>query len=112
MKYSMFVGRWQSFHDGHKWLINQKLKQGKNVLICVRDIEPDENNPWNANQVQQGIEHAYRNYDNVKVMIIPDIESINYGRDVGYEIIEHLPPDDIREISATKIRQKMIKEDI
>jgi hypothetical protein len=37
-------------------------------------------------------------------MIIPDIESINYGRDVGYEIIEHLPPDDIKEISATKIR--------
>ena len=112
MKYSMFVGRWQPFHDGHKWLINQKLKQGKNVLICVRDMETDENNPWNANQVQQGIEYAYRNYDNVKVMIIPDIESINYGRDVGYEIIEHLPPDDIREISATKIRQKMIKEDI
>ena len=104
MKYSMFVGRWQPFHDGHKWLINQKLKQGKNVLICVRDMETDENNPWNANQVQQGIEYAYRNYDNVKVMIIPDIESINYGRDVGYEIIEHLPPDDIREISATKIR--------
>mgnify|MGYP005997277885 FL=1 len=51
MKYSMFVGRWQPFHDGHKWLINQKLKQGKNVLICVRDIEPDENNPWYANQV-------------------------------------------------------------
>jgi len=112
MKYSMFVGRWQPFHDGHKWLINQKLKQGKNVLICVRDMETDENNPWNANQVQQGIEYVYRNYDNVKVMIIPDIESINYGRDVGYEIIEHLPPDDIREISATKIRQKMIKEDI
>ncbi len=100
----MFVGRWQPFHDGHKWLINQKLKQGKNVLICVRDMETDENNPWNANQVQQGIEYAYRNYDNVKVMIIPDIESINYGRDVGYEIIEHLPPDDIKEISATKIR--------
>jgi cytidyltransferase-like protein len=104
MKYSMFVGRWQPFHDGHKWLINQKLKQGKNVLICVRDMETDENNPWNANQVQQGIEYVYRNYDNVKVMIIPDIESINYGRDVGYEIIEHLPPDDIKEISATKIR--------
>jgi hypothetical protein len=40
----------------------------------------------------------------VKIMIIPDIESINYGRDVGYEIIEHRPPDDIKEISATKIR--------
>ena len=112
MKYSMFVGRWQPFHDGHEWLINQRLAKGKNVLICVRDIEPDKNNPWNANQVQQMLENAYKNYDNVKIMIIPDIESINYGRDVGYEILEHIPPQNIKEISATKIRQKMVKEDI
>ena len=102
----MFVGRWQPFHDGHKWLINQKLKQGKNVLICVRDIEPDENNPWNSHQVQQMIEHVYRHEDKVKVMVIPDIESINYGRGVGYEIIEHKPPKDIKKISATEIRSK------
>ena len=51
MKYSMFIGRWQPFHDGHKWLVNQRLKLGKNVLICSRDMEPDENNPWNSHQV-------------------------------------------------------------
>ena len=41
------------------------------------------------------------------VSIIPDIESVNYGRGVGYDIIEHIPPDDIKEISATKIRKEM-----
>ena len=41
----------------------------------------------------------------VMVSIIPDIESVNYGRGVGYEIIEHIPPDDIKEFSATKIRE-------
>jgi len=35
---------------------------------------------------------------------IPAIESVNYGRNVGYDFIEHLPPEDIRKISATKIR--------
>ena len=35
---------------------------------------------------------------------IPDIESINYGRDVGYDIIEHEPPKESKEISGTKIR--------
>jgi hypothetical protein len=40
-------------------------------------------------------------------MIIPDIESINFGRGVGYDIIEHIPPQEISEISATKIREKM-----
>ena len=34
----------------------------------------------------------------VMVSIIPDIESVNYGRGVGYEIIEHIPPEDIKEI--------------
>ncbi len=105
MKYSMFIGRWQPFHDGHKWLVNERLKLGKNVLICIRDMEPDENNPWNSHQVEQAINYVYRNNDNVKVMIIPDIESVNYGRGVGYEIIEHKPPRDIKEISATKIRE-------
>ena len=28
-------------------------------------------------------------------------------RDIGYEIIEHVPPTDIKEISATKIRQEL-----
>jgi hypothetical protein len=42
--------------------------------------------------------------------IIPDIESINYGRGVGYEVIEHFPPEDIKEISATKIREQMRKD--
>ena len=68
-------------------------------------MEPDENNPWNSHQVEQAINYVYRNNDNVKVMIIPDIESVNYGRGVGYEIIEHKPPQDIKEISATKIRE-------
>ena len=86
--------------------LNQRLKKGKNVLICIRDMEPDKNNPWNSHQVKQMIEHAYKNNDSVKVMIIPDIESINYGRGVGYEIIEHKPPEDIKKISATEIRKK------
>ena len=39
------------------------------------------------------------------ISIIPDIESVNYGRGVGYEIIEHIPPDDIKQVSPTKIRE-------
>jgi predicted nucleotidyltransferase len=45
--------------------------------------------------------------DDVKVVIIPDIESVNYGRGVGYEINEFTPPDNIGFISATKIRDSI-----
>ena len=46
----------------------------------------------------------------VKVIIIPDIESVNYGRGVGYEIIEHQPPEQIKRISTTEIRSNMRKD--
>ena len=107
MKYSMFIGRWQPWHDGHQWLIDQRLKEGKNILICIRDVLPDEKNPYTCEEVYDNIQQQLREFIDggvIKVMIIPDIESVNYGRNVGYEIIEHFPPPEIKEISATKIR--------
>ena len=105
-KRAMFVGRWQPLHNGHKWLIGQKLNEGIPVLICVRDIPPDEKNPFTTEQTIDMLETAYVD-DDVKILSIPDIESINYGRGVGYEVIEHVPPQQVGEISATKIRKEM-----
>lgn len=102
----MFVGRWQPFHNGHKWLIGQKLDKGVPVLICVRDIPPDSKNPFTTAQTVDMLETAYEGHD-VEVCIISDIESVNYGRGVGYEINEHVPPKDIGFISATQIREKI-----
>jgi cytidyltransferase-like protein len=109
-QYSMVVGRFQPFHDGHKWLVNQCLEDGKNVLICIRDIAPDEKNPFSAQEVQRNIMNELWKLigdERVKVMVIPDIESVNFGRGVGYDIIEHIPPQEIHDISATKIREQM-----
>ena len=102
MKRAMFVGRWQPLHNGHKWLISQKLDKGIPVLVCVRDIPPDEKNPFTTDQTISMLEAAYADQD-VVVISIPDIESVNYGRGVGYEINEHVPPADIGFISATDI---------
>ena len=110
MKYSMFIGRWQPWHKGHRWLIDQRLKQNKNVLICIRDMETDKNNPYTPKEVKDNVEKELSDLvssNRVKVIIIPDIESVNYGRGVGYDIIEHQPPNDIKKISATEIRKKL-----
>ena len=74
----------------------------------IRDIEPDEKNPFTTQQTVDMIEkyHAAKG-DDVKVMIIPDIESVNYGRGVGYEINEFTPTGEIAFISATKIRESI-----
>ena len=107
-KRAMFIGRWQPFHNGHKWLINQKLSEGKSILIAVRDIPPDEKNPFTTEQTVEMVKEVYSDHD-VEVVSIPDIESVNYGRGVGYEINEHVPPQNIGFISATGIRNN-IKE--
>ncbi len=112
-KYSMFIGRWQPWHEGHRWLIDQALNEGKNVLICIRDVEPDEKNPWTAVQILDNVANELKDLiqaGRVVVMIIPDIESVNIGRGVGYDVIEHIPPDEIHDISATKIREQMKAE--
>ena len=84
-KYAIFVGRYQPYHFGHIELINQKLKKGVPALIMVRDIEQDEKNPFTTEQTVDMIKkyHAAKG-DDVDVIIIPDIESVNYGRGVGY----------------------------
>ncbi len=110
-KYSMFIGRWQPLHKGHLWLINERLKEGKNIWLAIRDVKPDEKNPWTAQEIEKMIYEGELKElildGRIIVSIIPDIESVNYGRGVGYDVIEHVPPKEIGDISATSIRNKM-----
>ena len=107
----MFIGRWQTWHKGHEWLINQQLTKGKNCWVAIRDVQQDENNPKTAHQVLVDLSKEkffIDNSDKILISIIPDIESVNYGRGVGYEVIYHQPPTDIESISGTGIRNKYI----
>lgn len=111
--YAMFIGRWQPWHSGHRWLIDQALNEGKRVLLCIRDIEPDEKNPWTAHEVMMNLTNELIDLiqeGKIKIITIPDIESVNIGRGIGYDVIEHIPPQEIHDISATKIREQMKKE--
>ena len=112
-QYSMFVGRFQPFHAGHRWIVDEILNEGKNVLICIRDIEPDDKNPYTSEEVYNNVSQELSELigeGRVKVIIIPDIESVNFGRGVGYDIIEHIPPQEVSDISATKIREQLRNE--
>jgi len=111
VKRAIFIGRFQPYHYGHISLVQQKLDEGVPALIMVRNIEPDERNPFTTEQSVSMIKkyHASKG-DDVEVMIIPDIESVNYGR--GYEINEFIPPSDIERISATEVRNSIKSVDI
>ena len=110
-KYALFIGRWQTWHKGHEWLINQQLEKGKNCWVAIRDVQQDENNPKSAQEVLKELSNEpffTNNWDKIMLSIIPDIESVNYGRGVGYDVIYHEPPKEIEKISGTAIRQKYI----
>ncbi len=109
--FALYIGRWQNWHPGHRWLIDQQLNKGKKVWIAIRDVEVDPvTNPKSANQIFQELFEELTDLiaeGKVFVSVIPDIESVNYGRGVGYEIVYHEPPSDIAAHSGTAIRAKM-----
>ncbi len=113
-KYALYIGRWQNWHKGHQWLIDQQLNQGKNVWLAIRDVPKDENNPKSAQQVFDELKvelHDLLQTGKLLISVIPDIESVNYGRGVGYDVIYHEPPTDIASISGTAIRTGHMKPD-
>jgi nicotinamide mononucleotide adenylyltransferase len=113
-KYALYIGRWQTWHAGHEWLISQQLDKGKNVWVAIRDVQVDENNPKTAQQVLMDLSKEkffIDNFDKILISIIPDIESVNYGRGVGYDVVHHAPPADVELISGTKIRNGYMDTD-
>jgi cytidyltransferase-like protein len=109
-QWSLFIGRWQPLHEGHQQLFRQVINEGGRVCVAIRDVEVDEKNPFTSNQIMLNISEQMKEEmesRKLKVIVIPDICSIEFGRGVGYDIIEHIPPQEVADISATKIRQQM-----
>jgi hypothetical protein len=102
--YNLFIGRYQSPHKGHQTIFNTYLDKGLPILIAIRDTPIDEKNPLSAFEVKSLWEKVYENNDLVKVIVIPDIVSVNYGRGVGYDVNEIKVDTSIANISATQIR--------
>jgi adenylylsulfate kinase len=109
-QYHLFIGRWQPLHEGHKQMFNQVLHNGGRVCIAIRDVEVNENNPFNTKEVFANLSKEYWYNENVQIIVIPDICSVDFGRGVGYDIVEHVPPTEVGEISATKIREQLKSE--
>ena len=106
---SQMLGRWQPFHDGHYALFEEMIKKTGQVCIQVRDVQGVDDNPFNFDVVKKNIEEKLAaNYKNrFKVILVPNITNICYGRGVGYKIQEIVLPEEIQKISATKIRKNM-----
>ena len=102
-KHSMFIGRFQPLHQGHIILINKVLEEGKKVCVALRITPVSEKNPYSIKERKQMFKKVFG--DKVKIIAVPDIEDICYGREVGWGIREIRFDKEIESISATKIRE-------
>ena len=106
------LGRWQPFHDGHYTLFKEIIKKTGQVCIQIRDVQGIDDNPFDFDTVKKNIENKLNPEfeGRFKIMLVPNITNISYGRGVGYTIEEVVLPEEIQKISATKIRAKMREE--
>tara|TARA_Y100000004_G_C8827528_1_gene374658 strand:- start:288 stop:647 length:360 start_codon:yes stop_codon:yes gene_type:complete len=108
---AQMLGRWQPWHEGHQKLFEETIKKTGQVLIMVRDVQGVDDNPFDFETVKSNIEENLKEYiGQFKVILVPNITNICYGRGVGYKIEEIKLSEDIQKISATKIRNKMREE--
>jgi len=111
MKYSLVIGRFQCLppHKGHLALINKVLSEGKRVCIALREADLTEKNPYTYEERKAEFEKIYSSEIKnglVKIISIPDIEEVVYGRGVGWGIREIRLDKEIEKISATEIREE------
>ena len=106
---AQMLGRWQPWHAGHQKLFEEILKKTGQVCIQIRDVQGVDDNPFDFETVKKKIEERLNpNYEGrFKIMLVPNITNICYGRGVGYKIEEIVLSEEIQKISATKIRSKM-----
>ena len=109
---SQMLGRWQPWHAGHQKLFEEILKKTGQVNIMVRDVKGVDDNPFDFETVKKNIEEKLNPEfeGQFKIMMVPNITNICYGRGVGYKIEEIVLDEETQKISATKIRAKMREE--
>ena len=108
---AQMLGRWKPWHDGHQKIFEEILKKTGQVLIMVRDVQGVGDNPFDFDTVKSNIEKALKDYKGkFKIILVPNITNICYGRGVGYKIEEIVLDEETQRISATEIRMRMREE--
>lgn len=109
-KYNLFIGRFQCLppHEGHIKLIRTVLDEGKKVLIGLRDTPLSDKDPYTIHERRKAFGLIFSKEcirGDVIITKLLDIESVCYGRGVGYDIRKIDLDETTEKVSATKIRE-------
>lgn len=109
-KTAIYIGRFQPIHDGHFQIIKKAIKKNGQIAILVMDsYNTNKKNPFKFREVKKKIIKKLDKYKNKYVIIkIPVVSEVIYGRKVGYKINKYNIGKKLENISATKIRKKLL----
>ncbi len=93
-------------------MFKEIIKKTGQVCIQIRDVQGVDDNPFDFETVKKNIEERLNPEfeGQFKIMLVPNITNICYGRGVGYKIEEIVLDEETQKISATKIRAQMREE--
>ena len=105
-KTSIFIGRFQPFHQGHKRIFLKTLKNSGQVAILVMDsYKVGRKNPFKFQYVKKMINRRLRAYKTKYIIIkIPVVKEVVYGRKVGFKV-KRILDKKTGKISGTNVRK-------
>ena len=75
------------------------------MVVAIRDTEPSKQNPYSTSERWTKIHDSLHQWGSlVRIVVIPDIDEICYGRDVGYGIRRIDLGETLHAVSGTKKR--------
>mgnify|MGYP003594185718 CR=1 FL=1 len=73
MNVGIFIGRFQPFHNGHKYVVDLMLQECDKVIILVGSSNTSISlkNPFNVNQRADMIAQSYPDINSKRLVILP-----------------------------------------
>ncbi len=84
----MIIDTFQTFGDSHKKLLENLIKDGKKVLLCITESEDSD---ITASDIELNLKRQLWRLmgdEKLKIIIIPKIESINLFGENGESLIQ------------------------
>ena len=108
---ALFIGRFQPFHIGHLYLIQDALKKYDKIIIGIGSSQYDHtcNNPFTADERKRMIEDSLKSSDinKYEIKFIPDIH--NYQKWVSH-VVSIVPKFDVV-LSNDPLTKRLFEED-
>lgn len=110
---ALFIGRFQPFHNGHLYVIQEILKKQKKIIIAIGSAEENNTpeNPWTASERMVMIEAALneKKIPAERYWIVPVRNINNYA--VWVQHVTTLVPPFQHMYSGSPIVQSLFKKD-